>query len=552
MGQDIVKIICSRFLVFSEKYFVSNMLKHKIFNHTNIYILGLILLSVSLPLSLFMMSASAFLLFTNWLLEGNFQQKWRSFKSKPGLGVFMSIILVHVAWLLNSADLDYGLNDIKIKLPLLVLPLVLGTSKQIDRKQLKMIIDFFILSVLVGSLISTAVLLGFTGKEIDDIREISLFIHHVRFGVLIVLAVFLLIYDSIYYPKNNRIGKTILKWVVLLWLIVFLFILKSITGLMILFVVAFIFGFSILFYNKKIKYKYAFISIWFLAFTFLLITMVRYYSMYSYIEEIDLNNLERITLSNNTYTHNLENAQLENGHYVWIYLCEDELRNEWSKRSELNYDGLDNKNQELRYTIIRYLSSRGVRKDSVGLASIGPEEIKWIENGIANHIYKSNSSMYPLFYNVLWQFDSYKRGDNPSGHSVIQRMEHLKAGFNVFKDNFWFGVGTGDVKSAFNKYYDDVNSPLSEDVRHRAHNQFLTFLIAFGILGFILTLFTLVFPIWNEKGNLNAYFIIFITIAFFSFLAEDVLETSAGSMFFAYFYSLFLFAFPGNSKQGLI
>ena len=168
---------------------------------------------------------------------------------------------------------------------------------------------------------------------------------------------------------------------------------------------------------------------------------------------------------------------------------------------------------------------------------------------MANYIYKNQYSMYPLFYNVLWQLNSDKRGDNPSGHSVIQRMEHLKAGFNIFINNFWFGVGTGDVKSAFSKYYVEVNSPLSLEVRHRAHNQFLTFLIAFGFFGFLLALFTIVFPIWNVKENLSAYFVIFITIAFFSFMAEDVLETSAGSMFFAYFYSLFLFSGPCNNVR---
>ena len=151
--------------------------------------------------------------------------------------------------------------------------------------------------------------------------------------------------------------------------------------------------------------------------------------------------------------------------------------------------------------------------------------------------------MYPFFYRILWQIDSNKRGDNPTGHSVIQRLEHYKAGINIFIKNFWFGVGTGDVKLAFDQYYEDVNSQLAPEVRHRAHNQFLTFLISFGIIGFLIAITTLVLPIIYEGGFRNSYFVIFITIAVLSFIAEDALETSAGSMFFAYFYPLLLFAY---------
>ena len=524
------------------------MLNHKILNHFNIYLFGLVLLAISLPLSLFLMSFSVFLLLFNWLIEGNFANKWKSLKARPGVIIFLGVILVHVVWLINSIDLDYGFNDIKIKLPLLVLPLILGTTTRIKQHQLKIIIFFFILSVLIGTIISSGVLFGIGNIEIHDIREISIFIHHVRFGVLVVLAIFLLLNELIYFPKKNEFFFNLIKWISLLWLILFLFILKSITGLALLFIIGFLFGFSLFFQKHKLNYRNVVKIAWLLTFIFLTVTFIRYYVRYSFVEEVDLSNLESTTTNGNFYKHNLENPQLENGNYVWIYVCEEELKKEWQKRSQLDYEGLDYKNQELRYTIIRYLSSRGVRKDSAGLASIKPEEIEWIENGIANYIYVNQTSMYPLVYNIFWQLDSRERGDNPTGHSVIQRMEHLNAGIQIFKKNFWFGIGTGDVKLAFGQYYEEVNSQLSMEVRHRAHNQFLTFLIAFGLIGFLLATLSLVLPIYFERGFGNPYFIIFITVAFLSFMVEDVLETSAGSMFFAYFYSLFLFAYQNISE----
>ena len=149
-------------------------------------------MAVSLPLSLYFMSVSVFLLLTNWLLEGHFGEKWNTLRARPGIFVFSGIFLVHVVWLINSTDFNYGISDLQTKLPLLILPLILGTSKQIDKKRLKIILIFFILSLLVGTFISMAVLLGYGAKEITDIREIALFINHVRFSVLILLAIFFL------------------------------------------------------------------------------------------------------------------------------------------------------------------------------------------------------------------------------------------------------------------------------------------------------------------------------------------------------------------------
>ncbi len=56
--------------------------------------------------------------------------------------------------------------------------------------------------------------------------------------------------------------------------------------------------------------------------------------------------------------------------------------------------------------------------------------------------------------------------------------------------------------------------------------------------------------IYVPEGKIveNPIHIIFITTAFLSFISEDALETSAGSMFFAYFYPLLLFAYHDKTE----
>ena len=39
---------------------------------------------------------------------------------------------------------------------------------------------------------------------------------------------------------------------------------------------------------------------------------------------------------------------------------------------------------------------------------------------------------------------------DPNGHSLLQRFEAWKVGFSIFKEVPFTGVGTGDLKNAFN------------------------------------------------------------------------------------------------------
>ena len=133
------------------------------------------------------------------------------------------------------------------------------------------------------------------------------------------------------------------------------------------------------------------------------------------------------------------------------------------------------------------------------------------------------------------------KGGNPSGHSVVQRLEFWKAALQIIKENPLLGVGTGDVKNAFEDQYTKMNSPLAKEWRLRSPNQFLAITVAFGFIGLILFLITLIFPLIADK-NFNTYlYLMFFVIGFLSMISEDTLETQAGVTFFAFFNSLLLF-----------
>ena len=123
----------------------------------------------------------------------------------------------------------------------------------------------------------------------------------------------------------------------------------------------------------------------------------------------------------------------------------------------------------------------------------------------------------------------------------IRDSLYLEAGWKIAKERPLFGVGTGDVKQAFREYYEEVHSPLNEKWRRRAHNQFLTFMIALGVVGLAVCLAALVAPLFVTGRQRSFLALGFFILMLLSMLNEDTLETSAGVGFVAFFYALFVF-----------
>ncbi|MFW5781483.1 MAG: hypothetical protein ACOCXD_02830, partial [Bacteroidota bacterium] len=278
------------------------MFRDKYFNHENIYIFSLALLVVSLPLSMFLLSVSQIALLVNWLLEGDFKRKWHVLKSRKSLPVFLSLYLIHLIWLFNTSDFSYAFHDLRVKLPLLVLPLVIGTSKQVSQLQFRIILSAFLMAVVVSSIISMLVLVGMLPYQFDDIRQISLFISHIRFALLIVLAVFI----GIWYVINDEKTSAKLTYgMAVLWLVAFLFILRSMTGVVafVITLLLLIFYVSIRQVNKRVK-----IGLWT---GILLITASMFFYIYNAwqafydVDPVNPEELEQFTAQGNPYTHNL-------------------------------------------------------------------------------------------------------------------------------------------------------------------------------------------------------------------------------------------------------
>ena len=508
-----------------------------------LYYTGLLLLVTGLPLSKFLMSIAQFVLLAAFILERNYGQRMREFiRNTPAL-VLAGVYFMHVVGLLFTQNFSWAAHDLQIKLPLLLLPLIIGTAKPLSKKQFESLLLVFIGAVLIGSLVAMAVLTGIVARPVNDIRDVFTFrISHIRFALLTCIGIFSL-WHLIYknytsWPAVKRIGAILLS----AWFVVFLILIESMTGITILLATAFILGMYFLFQPKKLALRLGVAAVMVLSVFFAYRFLQRTYSEFSVIHKEDLGNLETVTASGNPYMHNLQDGSRENGYLVWTYYCEDELRSQWNKRSRFPFDSLDMRKQELKYTLIRFLTSRGLRKDAEGVNQLSEEEIHSVEKGIANVNYQDMTNLKARLQQIFWEYNNFIRGGNPQGHSVMQRAEFWKAAYGIFKDNIFFGTGTGDIVDAYKTKYDEMNSPLATKWRLRAHNQYLTFAATFGILGLLYFIFAMVFPMIRLKKTRDFLYITFWITAVLSMITEDTLETQAGVTFFAFFNCLFLFA----------
>ncbi|NOZ34612.1 MAG: hypothetical protein GXO80_04855 [Chlorobi bacterium] len=510
-------------------------------NYKYIYSGMLMIIVAVLPHSRYLLSMSEIGLVFFWILEGNFKIKVKILKTQPEILVFASIFIIHLIGLIYTQNFAYAFKDLKIKLPLLIFPIVLGTSLKLSSKEIKQILIVFTISILIKTFYGTFLLSGLFGTTVLNPQHLAGKYSHIRYALMLNIVAFTMVYFLIFNKEKEKIIFKILYLIIFIWISVFLLILHSVTG-WVIYLILFIFSilrFTFYYNNRLIK------AVFFLL-TLLIISGISLYIVNSvqkfYKSDIIVPGaIEHYTKSGNSYKNNFNSTQKENGHFVNLYLCEKELKEEWNKVSKIKYDETDKDNQPVKYTLIRYLTSKNLRKDKDGVKQLSKQDIENIENGMTNYIFADRFSLYPKIYEILWQMNRYASGGSPDNQSISQRFEFLKNGKEIIKRNFWFGVGTGDVKDEYKKQYKLSNSKLSEKHRLRAHNQYVTIFITFGFFGFLWFMFALFYPIVKTKKYKNYLFLISFIIIFFSMLNEDTLETQMGATIFAFFLSFFLF-----------
>ena len=507
--------------------------------HRYIFLFGLIGLAAGMLFGTVPTSIPQIILAANWLLDGNFKWKWQQLKSSRHgvIWILASLFFLHVIGMTYTDNIQRGLDDLRNKMPLLVLPLILFTTKPLSIKELKLLFGFFFLSVFVSSICCYLVYAGFTKKVIIDIRKASVFMSHIRFSLFIAFAIIGLLYYSV---KEKRLWIKICCFISTIWLLFFMYKLEMATGFISLILVGglLLVLFSLKWLPKKVSL--ALVLCICIASAFVFKSALSSLHMYDKISTNSSNTLLQKTKNGNIYLQDTVFGLAENGNLITININDRELEKEWNLRSAIRFDATDKLGNGLRYTLLRYMASKGITKDSLGIASLSQQDVLNIENGSSNYKYSLNSGLVTKWRELVWEYIKYKRGENPSGHTLSMRLEFWKTAVYIICDFPVFGVGTGDIQDSFDSKYIETNSQLDIVWRLRCHNQYLAIGVAFGCVGFLLFVFYLLYPAFVLRKNIHYLYWPFFLIALLSFFTEDTLETQSGVTFFIFFQTLFL------------
>lgn len=439
------------------------------------------------------------------------------------------LFLIHVVWLFNTADWNYAAKDLRIKLPLLVLALNPGTVR-LSHKELKTVFAALGIGIWIALVVGYYLYFSNPMAKLNP-RFMVPDISHIRLSLMMILF----LGAGVYFFRELNGTFKFLVGVSIVNILIFLYLLQSLTAYSVLLVAGVatlgVFRFGSL--SRSLRVGIVSLSVIFVIFSFY--RMIDYYHSYYMAGEETLPLMES-TPSGNPYNH-YDTLMIENGNYVYANISELELVETWNARSEMKigYDPMEN--PELITRITRYLTSKGWAKNKEAVMALTDEEVRWIEGGYPTEIHATTSGLrlrVHVFLNGLHHFLASGRVE---GSSFFQRLFFWKVGWEMAKERLLIGTGTGDVKAEFAEAYQEYSDQIDPEYRLRAHNQYLTFLISFGIFGFAYFLFFL-FKIFASAKK-DVLFFYFAVIVALSFLTEDTLETQAGATFIAFFVAVF-------------
>ncbi len=181
--------------------------------------------------------------------------------------------------------------------------------------------------------------------------------------------------------------------------------------------------------------------------------------------------------------------------------------------------------------------------------SLDRSDIAKIESGLANCKFSDVPNLYQRIYENLWEINLYFRQGYAREHSFGQRLVFLRIAGTLIKDHPLTGVGSGDVCDAMRDRSALMHLEMGPLWKGKPHDQYVFYMLAFGIPGFLWIAFCWVYPVIVSKTFRYLLFNLFAGIIFISMFTLDTIESYDSIEFFAYFYGFFVFGINWHLKN---
>ncbi len=146
--------------------------------------------------------------------------------------------------------------------------------------------------------------------------------------------------------------------------------------------------------------------------------------------------------------------------------------------------------------------------------------------------YKTIPTLKKKVEYMVYDYKMYQKGDGEN-LSDSERLYSYEVGYEIFKESPILGSGIGDLKKLCR---DRFMAKYQMDLNKYPHNQFLFILAGSGLVGLLLFLIGMCYPIFYFRKKQDSLFFAIWLIVIISFLVENTIERSYGISFFLLFF----------------
>lgn len=139
----------------------------------------------------------------------------------------------------------------------------------------------------------------------------------------------------------------------------------------------------------------------------------------------------------------------------------------------------------------------------------------------------------------LSKIDKFKKtsisfADTKESRNILNlRLTKWKSSYDLFLTAPILGVSAGDYRKEIVNIYNKEGYEYAAEQRYSSHNQYMYFLSSFGLIGLVLFLLVLFYPM-RYKGEVSLFIFVFSLFC----LTEDMLLRQQGVVAFSFFYCL--------------
>jgi len=180
-----------------------NIIPSKLFSSQLLFQYTLIVLAFAVPLSIAGYTALSALLLILWIIQGNWQAKWKMICSQPifkMMGIFYLFLVLSLLW---SDNLVQGFEHLRKYYLLLLIPIIYTS---LDRQRIPQIFSAFLSAMIISEILSYLIffdLMPFKYKESWSSIDPSPFMHHTPYSIFLIFSIFLMLTRLLKERKNT-------------------------------------------------------------------------------------------------------------------------------------------------------------------------------------------------------------------------------------------------------------------------------------------------------------------------------------------------------------